>query len=123
MVGGFADRSAISAAPTRRRRQTPLQGKGDDRTQRQTAARGIGTQLRQHVARNLERRRHRRFADRYDMGNRPCVLQIPIRLPPRNATLLNAWPVVAWDQRGAAFKFRAFCVFVERVMRRKRIYL
>jgi hypothetical protein len=91
MVGGFADRSAISAAPTRRRRQTPLQGKGDDRTQRQTAARGIGTQLRQHVARNLERRRHRRFADRYDMGNRPCVLQIPIRLPPRNATLLSQY--------------------------------
>src|SRR6516164_9839451 len=85
-AGCSAERSAMSSAPTCRG-QTLLDGLGDNHAQRQTAAPGIRTQLREYVARNFECRRHRRFANRHRTSEHTRALQIPIRLPQRDAPL------------------------------------
>src|SRR6516164_5543369 len=78
-----AGRSTMSSAPTCCG-QTLLDSLGDNRAQRQTAAPGIRTQLREHVARNFERRRHRRLPNRYRTPEPTRALQITIRLPERD---------------------------------------
>jgi hypothetical protein len=76
--------------------QTLLDSLGDNHSQRQAAAPGIRTQLREHIGRNLERCRHQRFAKRHRTASAraPCRYRYACRseMPRSRANIVAALP-------------------------------